>query len=64
MDKLDDATGLELSGNGNIGLATNTGTSPVTTTVVVTPTFENGAIVIPVNGTLQLQLIHLHRLIK
>ena len=39
----DDTTGLELSGNSNIGFtATNTGTSPVTTTVVVTPTFENG----------------------
>ena len=39
----DDTTGLELSGNSDIGFtATNTGTSPVTTTVVVTPTFENG----------------------
>ena len=39
----DETTGLELSGNSDIGFtATNTGTSPITTTVVVTPTFENG----------------------
>ena len=39
----DDISGLELSGNSDIGFtATNTGTSPITTTVVVTPTFENG----------------------
>ena len=39
----DPTTGLTTTGSGDIGFtAVNTGTSPITTTVVVTPGFENG----------------------
>ncbi|MEO2067534.1 MAG: PKD-like domain-containing protein, partial [Flavobacteriaceae bacterium] len=39
----DPTTGLITTGSSDIGFtAVNTGTSPITTTVVVTPTFENG----------------------
>ena len=39
----DISTGLESSGSGNIEFtATNSGNSPIVTTVTVTPTFENG----------------------
>ena len=39
----DPTTGLTNTGSSDIGFtAVNTGTSPITTTVVVTPTFENG----------------------
>jgi len=39
----DPTTGLANTGSSDIGFtAVNTGTSPITTTVVVTPTFENG----------------------
>ena len=38
----DISTGLESSGSGNIEFtATNSGNSPIVTTVTVTPTFEN-----------------------
>ena len=41
----DVSTGLETSGSGNIDFtATNSGNSPIVTTVTVTPTFENGGI--------------------
>ena len=39
----DPTTGLTNTGSSDIGFtAVNTGTSPITTTVVVTPNFENG----------------------
>ena len=39
------STGLESSGSGNIEfIATNTGNSPIVTTVTVTPNFENGGV--------------------
>ena len=39
----DPTTGLTTTGSGDIGFtAVNTGTSPITTTIVVTPGFENG----------------------
>ena len=42
----DTSTGLAASGTGDIAsfTATNTGTSPVTATIVVTPHFENGTV--------------------
>ena len=42
----DTSIGLAASGTGDIAsfTATNTGTSPVTATIVVTPHFENGSV--------------------
>ena len=60
-------TGLTNTGSSDIGFtAVNTGTSPITTTVVVTPTFENGGnsnsgptdtFIITVNPTAQIEPI-------
>ena len=64
----DPTTGLENSGSSDIGFtAVNTGTSPIVTTVVVTPGFENGGnsnsgsantFVITVNPTAQVDPIN------
>ena len=64
----DPTTGLEDSGSSDIGFtAINTGTSPIVTTVVVTPSFENGGntnsgpaetFVITVNPTAQVDPIN------
>ena len=63
----DPTTGLTNTGSSDIGFtAVNTGTSPITTTVVVTPTFENGGnsnsgptdtFIITVNPTAQIDPI-------
>jgi len=63
----DSTTGLTNTGSSDIGFtAVNTGTSPITTTVVVTPTFENGGnsnsgptdtFIITVNPTAQIDPI-------